>query len=101
MAKPEDGYPLPATLSLARPEAYPHRSLASRAAARMLAETKRKQIEGDVYPPGWSPKTSAQKAALESPADILFFGGADGSLKTETILLDAAREAHRPHPRRS
>src|SRR5262249_13036066 len=65
----------------------------------MLAETKRKQIEGDVYPLGGSPKTSAQKAALESPADILFFGGAAGSLKTETMLVDAAREARNPNLR--
>ena len=53
----------------------------------------------DVYPPGWSPKTAAQKAALESSADILFFGGAAGSLKTETLLADAARESGNPNLR--
>jgi hypothetical protein len=53
----------------------------------------------DVYPPDWSPKTAAQKAALESPADILFFGGAAGSLKTETVLVDAARECRNPNLR--
>jgi hypothetical protein len=59
--------------------------------------------EGDVtspiYPAGWSPKTAAQKAALESSADILFFGGSAGSLKTETILVDAARESGNPNLR--
>lgn len=39
------------------------------------------------------------KAALESTADILFFGGAAGSLKTETILVDAIRERHNPNLR--
>lgn len=48
----------------------------------------------EVYPPGWTPKTAAQKAALESRADILLFGGAAGSLKTETMLVDAARESN-------
>ena len=59
---------------------------------------KRKQqgvsSDGYAYPPGWSPKSSAQKAALESKADILLFGGAAGSLKTETLLVDAARETN-------
>ena len=53
----------------------------------------------DIYPRGWSPKTAAQKAALESAADILFFGGAAGSLKTETMLVDAARESGNPNLR--
>jgi hypothetical protein len=44
-------------------------------------------------------KTAAQKAALESSADILFFGGATGSLKTETMLVDAARESGNPNLR--
>jgi hypothetical protein len=48
---------------------------------------------GDIHPPGWSPKSLAQQAALESKADILFFGGAAGSLKTETLLVDAALES--------
>src|ERR1051326_3938638 len=48
----------------------------------------------EVYPPGWTPKTAAQKDALESRADILLFGGAAGSLKTETMLVDAARESN-------
>ncbi len=54
---------------------------------------------GDAFPPGWSPKSDAQKAALESKADILFFGGAAGSLKTETMLVDAARESRNPNLR--
>jgi hypothetical protein len=40
----------------------------------------------------WQPKTDAQRAALDSEAELLFFGGAAGSLKTETILADAAQE---------
>lgn len=48
----------------------------------------------EVYPTDWTPKTAAQKAALESRADILLFGGAAGSLKTETMLVDAARESN-------
>jgi hypothetical protein len=53
----------------------------------------------DVFPPEWSPKTGAQKGALESRADILLFGGAAGSLKTETMLVDAARESLNPYLR--
>lgn len=52
-----------------------------------------------VYPSGWSPKTAAQKAALESEADILLFGGSAGSLKTETMLVDAATESKNPNLR--
>jgi hypothetical protein len=79
---------------------FPLRSLQSRAAARTLHRIKREsESDGDVYPPGWSARTSAQKGALESPADILFFGGAAGSLKTETMLVDAARESGNPNLR--
>ena len=53
----------------------------------------------DIFPPGWSPATSAQQTALQSNADILFFGGAAGSLKTETMLVDAVREALNPNLR--
>ena len=53
----------------------------------------------EVYPPGWTPKTAAQKAVLESQADILLFGGSAGSLKTETLLVDAARESNNPNLR--
>lgn len=44
-------------------------------------------------------KTTAQRAALESAADILFFGGTAGSLKTETMLVDAACESNNPNLR--
>jgi hypothetical protein len=36
---------------------------------------------------------------LDSLADVLFFGGAAGSLKTETMLVDAARESGNPNLR--
>lgn len=47
----------------------------------------------------WHPATAAQKAALDSLADILFFGGSAGSLKTETLLMDAVQECHNPNLR--
>ena len=79
---------------------FPMGSLQSRAAARTLQRIKRaSESDGDVYPPGWSARTAAQKATLASPADILFFGGAAGSLKTETMLVDAARESGNPNLR--
>jgi hypothetical protein len=45
----------------------------------------------------WLPKTRAQWEALQSPADILLFGGAAGSLKSATILMDAVREFRNPN----
>lgn len=45
----------------------------------------------------WHPETSAQEAALDSEAELLFFGGSAGSLKTETILMDAAQEISNPN----
>jgi hypothetical protein len=59
--------------------------------ARSKQEAFRKDATAtcaEAYPPGWSPKSAAQKAALESKADILFFGGAAGSLKNRN---DACR----------
>lgn len=50
-------------------------------------------------PPSWKPATAAQKAALDSPADILLFGGSAGSLKTETMLMDAVQEHDNPNLR--
>ncbi len=47
----------------------------------------------------WMPATAAQKAALESRADILLFGGSAGSLKTETMLMDAVQEFDNPNLR--
>jgi hypothetical protein len=50
--------------------------------------------EDDSY--GWMPATAAQQAALDSEADILLFGGSAGSLKTETMLMDAVQERENP-----
>jgi hypothetical protein len=47
----------------------------------------------------WMPATPAQRAALDSEADILFFGGSAGSLKTETMLMDAVQEYENPNLR--
>jgi len=44
----------------------------------------------------WLPKTRAQWEAIHSPADVLLFGGAAGSLKSATILLDAVQEFRIP-----
>ena len=105
MEKRGEAYLLPATHSGPRPADFPLGSLESRAAVRALLTIQTIQVnrtrksQGDVYPPAWSPKTAAQKAALDSLADILFFGGAAGSLKTETMLVDAARESGNPNLR--
>ena len=45
------------------------------------------------------PATAAQQAALDSQADILLFGGSAGSLKTETMLMDAVQEYENPNLR--
>ncbi len=45
------------------------------------------------------PATAAQRAALDSQADILLFGGSAGSLKTETMLMDAVQEYQNPNLR--
>lgn len=47
----------------------------------------------------WQPATAAQKAALNSPAKYLFFGGSAGSLKSETLLMDAVQEYENPNLR--
>ncbi len=47
----------------------------------------------------WMPATAAQQAALDSEADILLFGGSAGSLKTETMLMDAVQEHENPNLR--
>jgi hypothetical protein len=47
----------------------------------------------------WMPATAAQKSALDSKADILLFGGSAGSLKTETMLMDAVQEYENPNLR--
>lgn len=52
--------------------------------------------DGGLWPRGWAPKSAPQAAALECGAQILLFGGAAGSLKSETLLIDAAREHLHP-----
>jgi hypothetical protein len=47
----------------------------------------------------WMPATAAQRSALDSEADILLFGGSAGSLKTETMLMDAVQEYTNPNLR--
>src|ERR1700749_606458 len=47
----------------------------------------------------WRPATAAQRAALDTEADILLFGGSAGSLKTETMLMDAVQEYENPNLR--
>ncbi len=48
------------------------------------------------FPADWTPKSLPQAQALASEAQILLFGGAAGSLKSETLLVDAAREHAHP-----
>ena len=45
---------------------FPLGSVQSRAAARSLLKESAREILGDAFPPGWTPKTSAQRAFLES-----------------------------------
>lgn len=47
----------------------------------------------------WQPQSGAQRLALQSPAEILLFGGAAGSLKSETMLVDAVKERENPRLR--
>jgi len=49
--------------------------------------------------PNWSPRSAAQAAALSCPAQMLLFGGAAGSLKSETMLIDAVLERDNPRLR--
>jgi hypothetical protein len=53
--------------------------------------------ESDAY--RWMPATTSQRTALDSQADILLFGGSAGSLKTETMLMDAVQEYQNPNLR--
>ena len=43
----------------------------------------------------WQARSEAQRKALACPAEILLFGGAAGSLKSETMLMDAIQEHDR------
>lgn len=47
----------------------------------------------------WEPGSPAQQQALNCRADILLFGGSAGSLKTETMLMDAVQEFENPNLR--
>lgn len=47
----------------------------------------------------WLPATQAQRDALDSDADILLLGGAAGSLKTSTMLVDLIQERDWPKMR--
>lgn len=47
----------------------------------------------------WTPQSEPQRLALACPARLLLFGGAAGSLKSETLLIDAARERDNPRLR--
>jgi len=47
----------------------------------------------------WKPRSQAQHDALACPAEILLFGGAAGSLKSETMLMDAVQEHENPRLR--
>lgn len=46
--------------------------------------------------PSWRPRSVAQELALACPAFMTLFGGAAGSLKSETLLMDAALERENP-----
>ncbi len=45
----------------------------------------------------WSPRSKAQRQALDCPADLLLIGGAAGSLKTTTLLVDGIQEYDNPN----
>lgn len=59
--------------------------------------SERSSVQAAQKPLLWEPKTVAQTKALNSRAEILLFGGAAGSTKTETLLLDAVREVANPN----
>ncbi|HWG36817.1 MAG TPA: hypothetical protein VN690_03790 [Terriglobales bacterium] len=64
----------------------------------MARQTQRRGAENpDLTVPtlDWAPRSEAQQQALECPAEILLFGGAAGSLKSETMLMDAIAERDR------
>ena len=47
----------------------------------------------------WDPATSAQQAAIDCEAQLLLFGGSAGSLKSETLCVDAIQERDNPNLR--
>ena len=64
---------------------------------RRLATEKLMEMtpEGDTAQPLWMPLTGPQTEAYNSPADIVFYGGAAGGGKTDLLLGLAQREHHR------
>lgn len=50
----------------------------------------------DRLPTKFQPKSNAQKMALKCPAEFLMFGGAAGSLKSHTMLIDALKYYQQP-----
>ncbi len=47
-------------------------------------------------PNNWQPRSAMQKAALVCPAEVLLLGGAAGSLKSTTLLVDALKYYQNP-----
>jgi hypothetical protein len=45
----------------------------------------------------WNPASAAQQMALECEADIILYGGSAGSLKSETLLVNASIEVDNPN----
>jgi hypothetical protein len=54
-------------------------------------------MEDAVADLGWRPMSAAQEMALECTADIILYGGAAGSLKSETLLVNFAVEIDNPN----
>lgn len=49
-----------------------------------------------MLPPGWSPQSLMQEDYIRSDAQILCGGGAAGTYKTESLLIDALDEIRKP-----
>lgn len=78
---------------MATPPNYPQVEILPDPARRWLLKQKPADWKG------WWPATGAQMAALDSKADILLLGGAAGSLKTSTMLVDLIQERDWPRMR--
>jgi hypothetical protein len=63
----------------------------------LAAEGLRGKIEEKIEQRVWEARSTPQRMALECEADILLYGGAAGSLKTTTLLVDAAIEIENPN----
>jgi hypothetical protein len=53
----------------------------------------------DAFESQWRPRSRPQLACLQSKVELLLYGGAAGSLKSETLLVDAIRYRDNPHAR--